>query len=108
VEGNQNKPRIMAELAKTPGNHLVFVKAKTDSHNLFQWIYNGADIDGSRFVWARDLGEAENAQLAVSMAGRKVWMVDPNVEPATLTPYDPLTPKTALQSRTQPLPPAPR
>lgn len=105
VQGNQNKPRIMAELAKAPGNHLVFVKAKTDSHNLFQWIYNSADIDGSRFVWARDLGDGENARLAASMAGRRVWMVDPNVEPATLTAYDPATPKTALQSKTQPLPP---
>jgi hypothetical protein len=106
VEGNRNKPRIMAELAKTPGNHLVFVRAKTKTNNLFQWIYNSADIGGSRFVWARDLGDAENAQLAASMTGRKVWMVDPNVEPATLTPYDPLTSKTALQSRTRPLPPA--
>jgi hypothetical protein len=104
VEGNRNKPRIMAELAKTPGNHLVFVKAKTDTNNLFQWIYNGADIDGSRLVWARDLGDAENAQLAASMAGRSVWMVDPNVEPATLTAYDPLTPKTSLQSSRQPQP----
>jgi hypothetical protein len=108
VEGNRNKPRIIAELAKMPGNHLVFVKPKTDSHNLFQWIYNDADIDSSRFVWARDLGDAENAQLAASMAGRKFWIVDPNVEPATLTAYDPLTPKTALQSKTQPLPPAPQ
>ena len=106
VEGNRNKPRIMTELTKTPGNHLVFVRAKTDKNNLFQWIYNGADIDGSRFVWARDLGDAENAQLAASMTGRRVWMVDPNVEPATLTAYDPLTSKTALQSRTRPLPPA--
>jgi hypothetical protein len=112
VKGNRNKPRIMAELAETPGNHLIFVKPKTDTHNLFQWIYNGADIDGSRFVWARDLGDAENAQLAASMTGRRVWMVDPNVEPATLTAYEPATAsatsKTALQSRTQPLPPAPR
>ena len=108
VEGNRNKPRIAAELAKTPGKHLVFVKAKTDTQNLFQWIYNGADIDGSRLVWARDLGDAENAQLAASMAERSVWMVDPNVEPATLTAYDPLTPKTTLQSRKQPLPPSPR
>lgn len=106
VEGNRNKPRIIAELAKTPGNHLVFVKPKTDTNNLFQWIYNGADLDGSRFVWARDLGDAENAQLAASMTGRRVWMVDPNVEPASLTAYDPLTPKTALQSKTQPLPPS--
>jgi hypothetical protein len=106
VEGNRNKPRIMAELAKTPGNHLLFVKAKTDTHNLFQWIYNGADLAGSRFVWARDLGDAENAQLAASMAERKVWMVDPNVEPATLTAYEPATPKIALQSKTQPPPPS--
>jgi hypothetical protein len=114
VEGNQNKPRITAELAKTPGNHLVFVKAKTDPNNLFQWIYNGADLDGSRLVWARDLGDAENARLAAYMAGRRAWLVNPNVEPATLAAYDPAaggtpaTPKTALQSRTQPLPPSPR
>jgi hypothetical protein len=106
VEGNQNKPRIIAELAETPGKHLVFVRAKTDSNNLFQWIYNAADLDTSRFVWARDLGDADNAQLAGSMPGRSVWMVDPNVEPATLTSYDPLTPKTALQSKTQRLPPS--
>ena len=105
VEGNQNKPRILAELAKTPGNHLVFVKAKSDPKNLFQWIYNSADLDGARFVWARDLGDPENAQLAAHMTGRTVRMVDPNVEPATLEPYDPATPKTALQSRTPPLPP---
>ena len=108
VEGDQNKPRITVELAKTPGNHLVFVKPKTDPNNLYQWIYNGADLASSRFVWARDLGDAENAQLAASMTGRTVWMVDPNVNPAKLTPYDPATPKTALQSRTQPLPPSPR
>lgn len=106
VEGDQNKPRIIAELAKTPGKHLVFVKAKTDPNNLYQWIYNGADLDGSRFVWARDLGDAENAQLAASMAGRQVWLVNPNLQPAKLTAYDPATPKTALQSKTQPLPPS--
>ena len=108
VEGNQNKPRIIAELAKTPGNHLVFVKPKTDPANLYQWIYNGADLTTSRDVWARDLGDSENAQLAASMTGRTVWMVDPNINPATLAPYDPATPKIALQSRTQPQPPAPR
>jgi hypothetical protein len=108
VEGNQDKPRIVAELAKTPGNHLVFVKPKTDPANLFQWIYNGADLASSRDVWARDLGDSENAQLAASMSGRTVWMVDPNINPATLAPYDPATPKIAFQSRTQPLPPAPR
>jgi hypothetical protein len=109
VEGNLNKARITAALEKMPGNHLVFVQAKTDPHNLFQWIYNGADIDHSRIVWARDMGTEENARLAEYMAGRQMWMVNPNLEPATYAPYHPVpaaSPQTALQSRTQPLQPA--
>jgi hypothetical protein len=109
VEGNLNKARITAALEKMPGNHLVFVQAKTDPHNLFQWIYNGADIDHSRIVWARDMGTEENAKLAEYMAGRQMWMVNPNLEPATYAPYHPVpaaSPQTALQSRTQPLQPA--
>jgi hypothetical protein len=86
VEGNPNKARIAQELAAMPGDHLVLVKAKTDEMNLFQWIYNGADIDGSRIVWARDLGEERNARLMQYFAQRRVWIVDPNVEPATCVP----------------------
>ena len=67
------------------GDHLVFVNAKTERKNLYQWIYNDANIDLSRIVWARDLGDARNAQLAAYYNGsREVWMVDPNVEPATI------------------------
>jgi hypothetical protein len=83
VEGNHNKARIAAVLELIPGNHLVFVRAKTDEYNLLQWIYNDADIDRSRIVWARDLGPERNAELARYYSGRQVWMVDPNVEPAT-------------------------
>src|SRR5579862_1196949 len=56
VTGNLSKSRIERNLEAKPGKHLVFVKAKTDPYNLFQWIYNDADIDASRIVWARDLG----------------------------------------------------
>jgi hypothetical protein len=88
VEGNLNKARIRHTLEQTPGNHLVFVKTKTSASNLFQWIYNDAEIDASRIVWARDLGEGRNAQLAgYYKHSRDVWLVDPNVEPATLTRY---------------------
>jgi hypothetical protein len=89
VEGNLNKARMTAELEHTPGNHLMIVKAKTDPNNLFQWIFNDADIDGERIVWARDLGPERNAKLVRYFAGRQVWLVDPNVEPATRVPYTP-------------------
>jgi hypothetical protein len=87
VEGNHNKARIAAMLEFIPGDHLVFVRAKTDEYNLLQWIYNDADIDRSRIVWARDLGPQKDAELARYYAGRKIWVVDPNVEPATCVPF---------------------
>jgi hypothetical protein len=89
VEGNLNKSSVAAELAKIPGEHLVFVKPKTDPDNLFQWIYNDADIDQSPIVWARDLGPEENSRLAAYYPARKVWLLDPNIEPATYQPYSP-------------------
>jgi MFS family permease len=88
VWGNMNKRRITETLQRVPGRHLVFVTAKTDENNLFQWIYNDADIDASPIVWARDLGPQRNALLQAHLEGRQVWMVDPNVEPATCRKYE--------------------
>jgi len=87
VQGNMNKQRITRALERIPGEHLVFVRTKTDPFNLLQWIYNAANIDAARIVWARDLGPERDAQLAAYFHGRQVWMVDPNVEPAALVKY---------------------
>lgn len=87
VQGNMNKQRITRALERIPGEHLVFVKTKTDPFNLLPWIYNAADIDAARIVWARDLGPDRDAQLAAYFHGRQVWLVDPNVEPAALVKY---------------------
>ncbi len=83
-QGNMNKARIARDLAQVPGEHLVFVKTKASEFNLLQWIYNSANIDGARIVWARDLGEDRDAELAKYYRDRDVWVVDPNVEPATV------------------------
>jgi hypothetical protein len=87
VQGNMNKQRIARDLERIPGQHLVFVKTKTSEFNLLQWIYNAADIDASRIVWARPLGAEEDARLMEYYRGRQVWIVDPNVEPATLKSF---------------------
>ncbi|HEV2200966.1 MAG TPA: hypothetical protein VGR73_14195 [Bryobacteraceae bacterium] len=89
VEGNLDKARMTKGLERIPGNHLVFVKAKTDPNNLFQWVYNDADLDVARIVWARDLGAESNAQLARYYAERETWLVDPNVEPPARVSYSP-------------------
>jgi hypothetical protein len=85
--GNQNKARILAMLEKAGGRHLVIVKAKDNPNDFLQWIYNAGDIDGSPVVWARDLGPEQNRALMDYFRGRMVWLVDPNVQPARITPY---------------------
>ncbi|HTW66053.1 MAG TPA: hypothetical protein VME17_15610 [Bryobacteraceae bacterium] len=85
--GNQNKARILAILEKAGGKHLVIVEPKTNPQDFLQWIYNAADIDQSQVVWARDFGRAGNRALIDYFHGRSVWLVDPNTQPARITPY---------------------
>ena len=79
------KPRIRATLDSVAGRHLVLVKPKTNPDNLFQWIYNDADIDAAKIVWARDMGGSGNESLLKYFHDRVVWELDPNVSPPRLT-----------------------
>jgi hypothetical protein len=85
--GDQNKARILATLEHSGGKHLVIVKPKDNPDDFFQWIYNSADIDASPVVWARDLGAEKDRALVEYFRGRTVWLVDPNAQPARITPY---------------------
>ena len=53
----------------------------------YDWVHNEAEIDGSRIVWARDMGAAKNQELIDYFKGRRVWMVDPAGEQPKLTEY---------------------
>jgi hypothetical protein len=46
-----------------------------------------ADIDGSRLVWARDLGAEENEKLKAYYPDRTVLLLDPDFRPPRLRPY---------------------
>jgi hypothetical protein len=54
-------------------------------HN--EWVYNGADIDGSKVAWAHDMGAAENAELFRYFSGRQIWLIKADEEPAELVKY---------------------
>lgn len=82
--GNPAKTQILATLVRIGGRHLVLVKPKTDPDNVFQWIYNDADIDASPVVWARDMGPQDNAGLLRYFRDRTIWLLDPNVKPVQM------------------------
>jgi hypothetical protein len=85
--GLQRRVEIQKQLDKTPGKHLVIVKYNATHSVHDEWVYNGADIDGSKVVWARDLDPEQNAKLVAYFKDRTVWIVEVGSEDATLSRF---------------------
>jgi hypothetical protein len=77
---------IATQLAQAPGTHLVFVRY-WPQHRFKEWVFNAADIDAARVVWARDLGLEEDEQLRRYYPGRTVWLLEPDARPPRLSRY---------------------
>jgi hypothetical protein len=86
-EQNLERARISKQLKNLPGDHLAIVRYRP-SHDfiLDEWVYNDADIDRSRVIWARDMG-AQNSELIQYFSARQVWLVEPDYNPARVSPY---------------------
>jgi hypothetical protein len=70
-------------LAATPGRHIVLVRYGPKHRLHDEWVYNAADIDASRIIWARDMGRA-NRQLQTYYPDRKIWLLEPDQSPIQL------------------------
>jgi len=80
---------ILRQLERSGERSLVFVRYDTIRHDTGdEWVYNDADIDGSRVVWARELDRGSNAKLMHYFAGRRVWLVEPDVAVPHVVPYE--------------------
>ncbi len=85
--GLRERVEIQRELSAMPGKHLVIVEY-SDTHSVHEeWVYNGADIDGSKIIWARDLGPEQNDKLVNYFKDRTAWVAQEGPTTADLTPY---------------------
>ena len=57
----------------TPGDHLVLVEYSDAPQHLFEWVYNEADIDAARVVFARPIDGAGRRRLLEYYPTRRVW-----------------------------------
>jgi hypothetical protein len=78
---------VKDQLARAPGRQLVFVRYSPRHRFQEEWVYNDADIDAARTVWARDLGAEENEKLRHYYPDRTVWLLEPDTVPPSLTAY---------------------
>jgi hypothetical protein len=73
--GDQSRTLVLQKLQAEPGKHLVMVRYNEDDLSVHdEWVFNGADIDGAKIVWARELDKAQNEKLFAYFKDRKVWL----------------------------------
>jgi hypothetical protein len=87
--GDPSRVTVMKQIEKLPGKHLILVRYAED-HNIHdEWVYNGADIDGSKVIWARELDKQQNDKLFAYFKDRRVWLVEPDLDNTKIKPYSP-------------------
>jgi hypothetical protein len=103
VEAPTPRTMVSRELARAPGKQLVFVRYWP--RHIFQneWVYNDADIDRSRVVWARDLGDSEDEKLQNYYPDRTAWLLEADANPPKLAHFQ----AEPVPQQTAPPPPPP-
>ena len=88
-QGDPSRAAIQNRLSHEPGKHLIVVRYEPD-HNIHdEWVYNGADINAAKVLWARELDELQNAKLLAYFKDRTAWLVEPDRDNTELVPYSP-------------------
>jgi hypothetical protein len=88
-EPSQDSGRIaiLAQLQGYSGGQLVVVRFDPDHDPPDEWLYNDADIDAAKVVWARDMGTLANEELIRYFKDRRVWLLEADKLPPKLLPY---------------------
>jgi hypothetical protein len=81
------RAHVLTQLEGYPGPQLAIVRY-TPNHTPFDdWVYNAADIDKSKVVWARESGTGSSQDLIQYFRDRSVWLVEPDSNPPKISLY---------------------
>jgi hypothetical protein len=74
-------------LSRRPKKQLVIVHYSRYHSQDQEWVYNGADIDHSQVVWAREVDPESDAQLISYFQDREVWLLNADSYPQRVRPF---------------------
>ena len=92
------RAQVAAQLDVMPGRQLAIVRYSHDHLPFDDWVYNAANIDASKVVWAREMDFESNRELLRYFHDRKVWLVEPDFDPPKISPYRARTKITDFES----------
>ena len=93
---------ITQDLDRLNGSQLLLVAYGPHHDIVTDWVYNGADIEHEKIIWARDMGPEKNQELIDYYKGRRVWLLEADETPPRLEPY-----AAQFKTKITPGPPAP-
>jgi hypothetical protein len=78
---------VTARLSALSGGQLAIVRYGANHNPVDDWVYNDANIDAAKIVWAREMDRERTERLVDYYRGRQAWLVEPDREPAAVSPY---------------------
>jgi hypothetical protein len=97
--GNLQRASILKTLQSQPGKQLVMVRYGHPHYVHDEWVYNDADIDSAKVVWARELNTDQDEKLISYFKDRHLWLIEPDKVPIELEPYT--SPTLITSTKTQ-------
>lgn len=84
---NIARSQVLGKLSRAADESLVIVHYGPGHDYHKEWVYNDADIDNSKVVWARDMGAQRNRELLNYFKDRQTWLLEADENPPRLVPY---------------------
>ena len=81
------RANIANRLNNLGDKHLVLVEYSPEHNVHREWVYNAADVDRAKIVWARAIPGRDLRPLLEYFKDRDVWIVRADTSPPTLEPY---------------------
>jgi hypothetical protein len=88
--GGIPRAQVARQLEKAPGRQLAIVRYGPGHEPLgLEWVYNAADIDSARVVWARSISPEKDREIMRYFSGRTAWMIQPDFTPVVVSRIPP-------------------
>ena len=81
------REQVVKTLDAIPGRHVVLLRYSPTHCVHREWVYNLADMDQQRILWAHEMGPEWDRPFVQRYRDRQFWILDPDQSPPRLIPY---------------------